>query len=167
MRAFAFALAASCVAAAPALAQEQVRFQGGFVISNSNGPANCPEYDPKGDRGIARFREPIPNTGNPSVTTLTLYQQNNTKGFAREGRFPTTFRPLDDTLYSGDGWGPDDSGGPSNPPDLRVLEVHRVPDTATTRRTTRFINMVVQVRGFDFMPNCLVTIDVSVAQRLE
>jgi hypothetical protein len=87
------------------------------------------------------------------------------KGFAREGRFPSQFRSLDDTLYTGDGWGSDDSGGEGNPPELRVLEVHRVPHSDKTTARTKFINMEVQVRGYDFMPDCVVTIQVALFRR--
>jgi hypothetical protein len=150
----------------PALAQEQVRFQGGWQITDSNGADNCPDYDPRGDNGLARYREPIRGTDNPNHTTLTLYSQRSTRGFAKEGRFGGAFRPVD-TIYTGDGFGPDNSGGEENPPELRVLEIHRVPHADQTAATTDFINMVVQVRGYDFMPNCRVTIDVTLFRRID
>lgn len=159
MRAIVLAGLALLVASAPANAVE-ARFQGGFNVIAQSG--SCPFYNPVGDNGIARFREPVKGTTNPGFSTLMLHGSRNIKGYRKDGKFTGTFRDVD-TIYTGDGWGPDDSADPQKPR-LKVEKVVREPPSGNTKKTTEFIGMVVKINGYDFMPNCTVTIRVALFQ---
>ena len=165
MRMMFTALALGALVACPANAA-QIRFQGGWFVTGVNGTASgqCDDYDPTGDRGVARFREPVAGTDNGSQSFLTLYSVSNLKGYRKEGKFSTDYKPVE-TIYTGDNWGEDDSGGEAQPPQLRIKSLDRRPTATKTTAETEFIDLVVQIKNYDFMVGCVVTVKAALIQR--
>jgi hypothetical protein len=151
---------AAAIAAATAVPAKAAvyQFQGYWTVSAKAG--TCPDYDPVGDRGVAQYRYEIPSNPNREDHILTIFKHNNAQGYRLEtGYFTASFKIVD-TIYVGGGWGPDDTTDVK----LRLLS-QTVQPAGAIGANTQFINSVVQVFGYDYMPDCIVNFTLSLQKR--
>ena len=139
-------------------ADARIRFEGHFLIKAKSG--TCNDYDPVGNRGNVHFQPVI--AGEPNQTSrarFVLYEDLHAKGYALKtnGNFTTSFKAVD-TIYTSDGFGPDDS--------VANVFVRFTTQPAITN-TTNFISVVAQVQNFDFMPGCTVNVHMTLLKRLQ
>jgi hypothetical protein len=153
------AVALTAAATSPSYA-DPIEFFGGLTVFQSSGA--CPDFDPVGERLIARYRPPIPGTDNPNQTILTLFQQTNARAYRRSGPLSFNFQVMENMQIGGN-FGPDDArpGGP----EMRLISIEREPDTINTTVNTVFMSIVGEIRGYDFMPNCVARFRLAVGKR--
>jgi hypothetical protein len=155
------ALAAAAIAAITAMPAKAAvyEFPGYWFVTAKAG--TCNDYDPVGDRGVARYRYEIPSNPNREDQILTIFKQNNAQGYRLETGYFNSGWKVVDTIYVGGGWGPDDSVANVY---LRVLTQTVVP-AGSINANTQFINNTVQVVNYDYMPGCYATFTMSLQKR--
>lgn len=152
-----FLLAIAVVAITSMPADARIRFQGHFIIKAKSGA--CTEYDPVGNSGNVHFQPVI--AGEPNQTNrarFVLYEDLHAKGYALKtnGNFTTAFKAVD-TIYTGDGFGPDDS----------VANVFvRLVTQPTITNATNFLNLIAVIQNFDYQPGCSVTVYLTMLKRI-
>ena len=133
----------------------RVSWFGHFTIFSQSGV--CPDYDPVGSRGIARFRPQLAGTDNGNGSKLVLYQSERVLGYRIEsGRFTDTFKTVE-TINVGENWGPDDTAT------VQLRFVSQEPPVIEI--ATKFINVVAEIKNFDFMPGCSVKLRLGLTPR--
>jgi hypothetical protein len=131
-----------------------VRWQGEFMITGSSG--TC-DYDPTGDFGRARFRPGI-GGDNGSWSAFSVINSRNAYSYRlNDGLFNTTFKTVD-TMGVGDGFGPIDN----------VVKVKfDTQSPATIKATTNFIEITGQIKGYDYMPQCVINFKMALFKRID
>lgn len=120
----------------------QSRWMGDFVVTGKSG--SCPDYDPTGERYIVRF-QPGGVGANPAFTFLNLHGRNWVMGYKKAtGKFNTVFQPVQTTMI----------GASIGTATSYIRFATQAP--ATIAATTRFITVTGQIRGYDYMPACVV-----------
>lgn len=145
--AFAFAFAAWTSADAT------TRWQGHWRITDAAG--DC-DFDPVGDRGIIRYKPNLPGSGDGPGVKLSLFAYENVNSFdLPSGHFTPFFKQVE-TMAVHDGYGPSD-----NPVYIRYL--YETPLVIT--QATVFVDLIMQIKGWDNMPGCIVTVRASMLPR--
>jgi hypothetical protein len=130
------------VSATDALAA-QSRWMGDLVITAKSG--SCPDFDPVGDRYVVRFQPGGVGT-NGASTFLNLHGRNWVMGYKKAaGRFNTAFQPVQTTMI----------GASIGTATSYIRFATQAP--AAIAATTRFITVTGQIKGYDYMPACVVT----------
>ena len=150
MKALYIAAASLALMLSPAHA---VQWIGGASIVAQAG--TCPFGNAVGDRFFVRFRPS--GLGNDANSNLNFFDDSFAQGHRlNNGRFTTTFKRVTATSIG---------GGSGSNTDTFVRFTSQNPATLTA--TTPFINIVGQIRGYDFQPNCTVTFRAAVTLRVE
>jgi hypothetical protein len=146
MRLFALVCFAALMACSQANAQQQVRFIGSFVFLSATG---CPDFNPTGDRGFARFRPVVVGSSNGSRARVGLFFQDGAQGWeANAGNFTAAFKAANfGNVFDGPGFQPSNQA-----PVPRLRFIFQAPANITT--TTQTVTIVAEAQNFDFQPGC-------------
>ena len=128
--------------------------EGRFVITGKSGP--CTNYDPVGGRGAARIRYQIPSVvDNEPDNILVLFFGGGTSGYRlQNGYFSGTYKSVEHIAVSHFGW------GSNEPTYLQVAKFNFEPSSANPSNA-QFMDLIVNIYNFDFMPGCLVTAKIT------
>jgi len=152
MRSFLFGVGLIVLASVPAQAAK-VRWQGEFLVTKAS--AGCTDYNPVGTDALVRFRPPIAGSDNGAGSRLSIFQRRYTISHKLvTGSFNSTFKPVE-TMTISDGF-----EGIGNPVAVRITAMSPKPTA-----TTDFIKAEGQIKGYDNMPNCVVTFQMSLVRR--
>jgi hypothetical protein len=152
MKRFLLAALVSCALSGAATAQEQTRWVGAGSISDQTG--TCPNGNRIGDRFFVRFRPS--GLGNGPESNLNLFDQGFAQAHKANGRFSRRFKRVQ---YLNIG------GGSGSNSETFVRFRSQSPSRLTT--TTPFIDIVAEIRGYDFQPRCTVTLRVGLTLETE
>lgn len=120
----------------------QSRWMGDLVVTGKSG--SCPDFDPTGDRYTVRFQPGGVGT-NGAVTFLNLHGRNWVMGYKKAtGKFTTVFQPVQTTMI----------GASIGTATSYIRFATQAPAAITA--ATRFITVTGQIRGYDYMPACVV-----------
>lgn len=145
---------------------EQVRFFGSFMFIAHSTDASCPDYNPEGDRGVARFRPQVTGSDNGTGARFGIFFQDG--GYAWQlpsGNFnvgaESAFRP---TRFASvfDGVGFLDT---TDTPVARVRFLSQSPASITT--ATQTVTIVAELQNFDFQTGCTPKIRLMMHRRPE
>jgi hypothetical protein len=146
----------AAVLAGPAAAD--ARWQGRFLIKAKAG--SCPNYDPVGFRALVRFRPGHVGENGPD-SSFALFERRYTQSYLlRAGgtpkKFDRFFRKVE-AVSTGDR-----AFRVPNPVYVRFTSV-----SPAITPTAPFLHIAGQIRGFDEMPNCIVTFNMALTRRLD
>jgi hypothetical protein len=136
----------------------RARFEGHFLITAKAG--TCTDYDPVRSRGNVQFEPEISGSDNGPGSSFVLYGDLDAKGYRIAegfGVFTTAFKAVD-TMYTGSDFGPDDTATAT----VRFA----LQSPAALTLTTAKILVTAQIRNFDNMPGCTVTVQMAFVKRL-
>jgi hypothetical protein len=132
-------------------ADARTRYTGSLVVTGKSGTCS---YDPVGDRWLARF-QPSDLGDNGTESSLSLFWADGALNFQVAGRFTNAFKPAE--AFAIFDFGDELDVQP------RVRFSKQTPAKLST--TTPFIDIVGQIRGFNYMEACTVTFRLSVTLR--
>jgi hypothetical protein len=158
MRNMAVASALALTLMVPPAEAARARFEGHFLFTAKSG--TCPFYDPVRSSGSVQFEPEISGSDNGPGSSFVLYQDLFAKGYRIAegfGLFTSAFKDVD-TMYMGQDFGPDDTATPA------VRFTRQSPAAITL--TTQTILITAQIRSFDFMPGCTVTVKMVFVKRI-
>jgi hypothetical protein len=136
----------------------RVRWEGHYLIKQSDGA--CDSYDPRGTRGNVHFEPQLAGTDNGPGSSFALYRDLFASGYrlaSGRGNFNENFKTVD-AIYAGSGIAADETAT------VRIRFTRQNPSKIET--STNFITIVAEIRNFDFMPGCNVTVHMALIRRL-
>jgi hypothetical protein len=148
---FALVCFAALLASSQGNAQE-VRFIGSFVFVSSTG--SCPDWNPTGDRGFARYRPEVAGSSNGDDARIGLFYQDGAQGWRMVSGNPnvgtsSTFKNADyGNLFDG----PHLQRFSDGPPVPQVRFISQSP--ATVVLGTQTVIILAEVNNFDSQAGC-------------
>lgn len=159
MKALLATLSLAALLAAPA-AEARERFVGSWQIFFKSG--TCPDYDPVGDRGQARYRPPIAGTDNGSDTLIGLFYGDGARGLRVTGAVNIGAASVFKNTFSVNVF---EGGDVVGPPTQQIRYISQVPASLTA--TTAAITIVAEINNYDWQTGCKVRIRLLLQKRAD
>lgn len=146
MKALLTALSLAALLAAPS-AEARERYVGTWQIISKTG--TCPDYDPTGDRGQARYRPPITGTDNGSDTLIGLFYGDGARGLRVTGAVNVGATSVFKNAYSVNVF---EGGDVVGPPTQQIRYISQSPASLTP--TTVQIIILAEINNYDWQAGC-------------